>query len=184
MLNIVHPIQVPNKIDSHPTNVAIHMVFVPAIYATALVLLGLLAPIPIASNVPVLHLSDLFAATYAIGYILLEPVAGTLILPFHIACAYYARYLPTQFPSDKIAIFAGILQVIAWVAQFLGHGLAEKRAPALLDNLFQALYLAPLFVWLEILFSFGYRPELKRNIEKEVEADKLARAAKAGKKKE
>jgi 2-hydroxy fatty acid dioxygenase len=74
--------------------------------------------------------------------------------------------------------------VLSWIAQFLGHGLAEKRAPALMDNLFQSLYLAPLFVWLEILFAFGYRPELKKGIQKEVEADKLARAAKAGKKKE
>jgi uncharacterized membrane protein YGL010W len=30
---------------------------------------------------------------------------------------------------------AGILNAVSWVAQFLGHGLAEGRAPALLDNL-------------------------------------------------
>jgi uncharacterized membrane protein YGL010W len=30
---------------------------------------------------------------------------------------------------------AAILHAVSWVAQFLGHGLAEKRAPALLDNL-------------------------------------------------
>jgi 2-hydroxy fatty acid dioxygenase len=30
---------------------------------------------------------------------------------------------------------AGIIHGIAWVAQFLGHGFAEKRAPTLLDNL-------------------------------------------------
>jgi uncharacterized membrane protein YGL010W len=28
-----------------------------------------------------------------------------------------------------------IVQVISWIAQFLGHGLAEGRAPALLDNI-------------------------------------------------
>jgi uncharacterized membrane protein YGL010W len=28
-----------------------------------------------------------------------------------------------------------LLHVGSWIAQFLGHGLAEKRAPALLDNL-------------------------------------------------
>jgi len=28
-----------------------------------------------------------------------------------------------------------IIQVVSWVAQFLGHGLAERRAPALLDNI-------------------------------------------------
>jgi uncharacterized membrane protein YGL010W len=30
---------------------------------------------------------------------------------------------------------AALLHAGSWVAQFLGHGLAEKRAPALLDNL-------------------------------------------------
>jgi 2-hydroxy fatty acid dioxygenase len=27
------------------------------------------------------------------------------------------------------------IHVLCWIAQFIGHGLAEKRAPALLDNL-------------------------------------------------
>ena len=27
------------------------------------------------------------------------------------------------------------VHVLCWIAQFLGHGLAEGRAPALLDNL-------------------------------------------------
>lgn len=35
---------------------------------------------------------------------------------------------------------AGILHVLSWIAQFLGHGLAEKRAPALLDNLVGGLF--------------------------------------------
>ena len=56
--------------------------------------------------------------------------------------------------------------VVSWIAQFVGHGVFEGRAPALLDNLFQAFFLAPLFVWLEGLFALGYRPELKNRIDK------------------
>ena len=59
------------------------------------------------------------------------------------------------------------------MAQFAGHGIFEGRAPALLDNLVQALFLAPFFVWMEILFYLGYRPELKgrldRSVVKEIE---------------
>jgi len=113
------------------------MVFVPLIYATAIILAGLLPPIPLASNLPQIYLSDLGVAVYAIGYFLLEPVAGTLMLPFLLGCGYYARVLPTQFPSDVIAKYAGAGNVSAWIAQFAGHGFAEGRAPALLDNLFQ-----------------------------------------------
>jgi 2-hydroxy fatty acid dioxygenase len=36
------------------------------------------------------------------------------------------------------------------VAQFVGHGVFEGRQPALLDNLFQAFFMAPIFVLLEV----------------------------------
>jgi stalled ribosome alternative rescue factor ArfA len=37
------------------------------------------------------------------------------------------------------------VHVVSWIAQFVGHGKYEGRKPALLDNLVQALFLAPLF---------------------------------------
>jgi 2-hydroxy fatty acid dioxygenase len=85
---------------------------------------------------------------------------------------------------------AGLVHVSCWIAQFLGHGLAEGRAPALLDNLvggrfnhiicyilfiyndfvafFIAIVLAPFFVHLEVLFFFGYRPEMQKRIANEI----------------
>lgn len=61
--------------------------------------------------------------------------------------------------------------VVCWLAQFVGHGKFEGRAPALLDNLFQAFFLAPLFVWIELLFSLGYRPELKSRLNQGIVQD-------------
>lgn len=52
----------------------------------------------------------------------------------------------------------------------MGHWF-EGRAPALLDNLVQAIFLAPLFVWLELLFKFGYRRELQDRVAKAVNAE-------------
>lgn len=70
--------------------------------------------------------------------------------------------------------WAGAIHVVSWLAQFVGHGVFEGRAPALLDNLVQAFLLAPLFVWMEVLFYLGYRPELKaryhQSVEKEIAA--------------
>jgi uncharacterized membrane protein YGL010W len=66
--------------------------------------------------------------------------------------------------------FGGI-HVVSWLLQFVGHGAFEGRAPALLDNLVQALLLAPLFVWMEILFFFGYRPELRARYEASVQKE-------------
>ena len=59
------------------------------------------------------------------------------------------------------------LQLLSWSAQLLGHYVFEHRSPALLDNLFQAFLLAPMFVFMEFLFAMGYRPALlKRTREK------------------
>ncbi|CAK9138130.1 unnamed protein product [Ilex paraguariensis] len=50
-------------------------------------------------------------------------------------------------------------QLLCWTGQFIGHGVFEKRAPALLDNLVQAFLMAPFFVLLEALETFfGYEP--------------------------
>ena len=43
------------------------------------------------------------------------------------------------------------------------------RAPAILDSATQALTLAPLFVWLEVLFWCGYRPQLYKELNQRIE---------------
>jgi uncharacterized membrane protein YGL010W len=48
------------------------------------------------------------------------------------------------------------LQVAGWVAQFVGHGVFEGRAPALLDNLVQAFFMAPIFVIMEARRSLPF----------------------------
>ncbi len=50
----------------------------------------------------------------------------------------------------------------------MGHGAFEKRAPALLDSLDQALLTAPLFVLMEVAFFLGYRKEFHAKIMKKV----------------
>jgi len=123
--------------DNNPVNVGIHIVFVPTIYASAIILAALLPSVPIASNIPKISIADVTVLVYAVGYFLLEPVAGLLMLPFHLAVWYYAHHLPVVYPSETIVKWALSVHVTAWIAQFMGHGFAERRAPALLDNLFQ-----------------------------------------------
>mgnify|MGYP001658940240 CR=1 FL=1 len=112
------------------------------------------------------------ALIYAIFYILLEPIAGGLLAPAVIAAAYYGNYFLGTY-GNTVNYWAGGIHIVSWLAQFVGHGAFEKRAPALLDNLVQAILLAPLFVWMEVLFFFGYRPELQERFEKGVELEIL-----------
>jgi uncharacterized membrane protein YGL010W len=57
------------------------------------------------------------------------------------------------------------LHALAWYMQIHpGHGIFERRKPALMDRFVQAFAAAPFFVWLEVLFAFGYRPELQKRM--------------------
>ena len=100
----------------------------------------------------------------------MEPVAGGMLAPFIIAGAAYANHLTSTYgaKANYIALF---VHIVSWLLQFVGHGQFEGRAPALLDNLVQALFLAPFFVWFEVLFWFGYRPELKSRLDKAVQEE-------------
>ena len=107
---------------------------------------------------------------YSILYLLLEPIAGGALVPFILGGTALANYLNTTYGATA-NWWAGGIHVASWIAQFIGHGKYEGRAPALLDNLFQAIFLAPLFVWLEVLFDWGYRPELKKRLDAGVAED-------------
>lgn len=100
----------------------------------------------------------------------MEPVAGALIAPLIIGGTAYAHVLTSTY-GNTVNVWAAGVNAICWIAQFVGHGKFEGRAPALLDNLVQAFFLAPFFVWLEILFSLGYRPDLKHRIDEGVEKE-------------
>lgn len=113
------------------------------------------------------NLGTIAALLYAILYVLMEPVAGGILAPILLGGTAYANQLTTKYGRTANS-WAIALHVICWLAQFVGHGFFEGRAPALLDNLVQAFFLAPFFVWMEILFFLGYRPELKRRLDKAV----------------
>lgn len=150
-------------------NVAIHMVCVPLILFSFFSLLtnsGPLADLPDWLTVPYLDLNLGTVAALIWGglYVLLEPVAGTVLAAIGLGATALCNSYRVADP-DATNKVAAIVHVVCWLAQFLGHGAFEGRAPALLDNLVQAVFLAPLFVWLELLFMLGYRPELQARVE-------------------
>lgn len=188
-LNLEKQLVFYGKYHHNHVNIAIHTLCVPFILFSAItVLTNTPALIPLPSYLTIANLplngGTIVALVYCILYILLEPVAGSLVMPIILGVAAYSNHLTTVAPSPttKAAI---ALHAVCWVAQFVGHGAYEGRAPALLDNLVQALFLAPFFVWMKILFKVGYRPELQSRVEKEVlkeiEKYKKGKAMKNGK---
>ncbi|PGH12730.1 hypothetical protein AJ79_04091 [Helicocarpus griseus UAMH5409] len=159
----------------NPVNVGIHIIFVPVIMLCMFQLAtnsGPLFTLPPSLTLPNLppNLGTLAGLLYTTLYILMEPVAGALLAPLLIGGTAFANHLTTTYGSKATYWGLGV-QAVAWIAQFVGHGAFEGRAPALLDNLVQAFFLAPFFVWLEVLFSMGYRPQLKGRIDQAVQRE-------------
>lgn len=170
-------------------NIAIHLLCIWQIAATAVVFLQhtpAIAPMPEALGIdPGLKVNAalLVCIFYSIVYLVMEPFIGLLgkggalrregcrtMNSFLLIAAtgiWLVIYYQTGIWVASNAIFFGlpvwkvalIVHVSAWILQFVGHGVFEKRAPALLDSLHQALITAPLFVLLEVVFFFGYRKE-------------------------
>jgi len=158
----------------NPVNIWIHITCVPLIMMTSFLLVSNTPSIPLPNylTIPNLPLNGgtITALLYAGLYVLMEPVAGAMLFPLIMGGTAYSNYLLTAYGATANWV-AGGLNVVAWVAQFVGHGVFEGRAPALLDNLVQALFLAPFFVWFELLFMLGYRPELRARLEKAVQEE-------------
>ncbi|XP_057466274.1 2-hydroxy-palmitic acid dioxygenase mpo1-like [Actinidia eriantha] len=148
---------------SNPVNILIHMLFVWPLLFTSLVLLYFTPPFfdcPFQCRLGLVpNLGLLFTLICALFYVCLDKKAGSLAAMLCLACwvsgSLLAKHLGFSL-AWKIVLAA---QLFCWTGQFIGHGVFEKRAPALLDNLAQAVLMAPFFVLLEALRSFfGYEP--------------------------
>ncbi|KEG10451.1 hypothetical protein DQ04_03701070 [Trypanosoma grayi] len=135
-------------------NKLLHITFVPIIFTTAL---SFLARVKVTEFV---DMSLIVAGLYAVSFIKTEPGAG---IPY-AAFIFMMQCVASHFLLSRVALsFA--LHVSGWIAQFIAHGLFERRAPALLDDPLQAIHSSVFFVWLEIIFYFGYKPKLKRELD-------------------
>ena len=150
------------------TNVAIHLACIPVILLLAITLLQRYEVVGPAH--PYVTLGGLVAWSYGIYYVLLDwkcgiPLMAVLVTFYNFIRQYYIGQ-DAAGQSHTIQV-AAIAHVVLWLAQFYGHGVHEKRAPALLDNLLQALVLAPFFVAFEIAFALGLRKDLKKQMDNE-----------------
>lgn len=115
---------------------------------------------------------------YATFYASTEQPIGLLAALFVISGYLFSQYAIVAYENAfQVAL---IIHVICWIAQFYGHGVHEKRSPALIDNPRQALIFAPLFVLIEIAAPFGYKADFMKKMQKIAEAN--IREFKKGKK--
>ncbi|KAJ3069376.1 hypothetical protein HDU98_007593 [Podochytrium sp. JEL0797] len=159
------------------TNKIIHTIFVPTLIWTGLVLTTVYLGAPISASPLdaygiVVNISLINTIIYSTYYVLLHPVIGTFAAGM-IWAAYFTSNAFVAHGLEWTGIEPGVLalgmHVAAWIFQFVGHGVYEKRAPALLDNLLQALVLAFMFVWTHALFDLGFYPQMAKEFQAETD---------------
>ncbi|KAG7377521.1 hypothetical protein PHYPSEUDO_011514 [Phytophthora pseudosyringae] len=161
-------------------NQCIHLACIWPIFVSGLLILAhtqplvetpaLVASLPYGEFV-LFNYSAVMAAVYMLWYVALDVYAGSL----------GAAIVALSFVSVNFFVVEGAkawgvhsmhvaltVHAAAWILQFIGHGVFERRKPALFDSLDQALITAPMFVLLEILFPLGYRPDLYQRVMKQV----------------
>ena len=162
-------------------NKAIHCVGIPIIVATLIILTnygvhtetmkGLLGwlPFPEEVNLPFGLCFDNYMLVFvvlvyvplSVVYLISDWLVGLCWLAWSLPGFYLNQAAYDAKDSEILGMsmltFVASLHIASWLAQFAGHGVFEKRAPALAHNLFFA-FLAPFFeTFLLLNLVFGYK---------------------------
>ncbi|CAN0121569.1 unnamed protein product [Pylaiella littoralis] len=122
---------------------------------------GILEKLPLRDEAWNLHLGTPIALVYIFVFLIMDPIAGGLA-SLMMASTYFTSNM--WMADGGSVLVATAAHILGWLAQIYGHVAHEGRAPALLDNLFQAFLAAPLFVVCEVLFDLGYKKNMQQRI--------------------
>ncbi|KAL5223002.1 hypothetical protein ABZP36_027715 [Zizania latifolia] len=151
----------------HPVNAAAHALLTGPILFTGLLILHFL---PLASP---LDPALVFSLAYAAAYLAVDRRAGALAALLFLAGWAASRTLAARLGFELAWKLVLATQLFCWSWQFLGHGLFEKRGPAVSD-LPDVFLMEPFLILLQILNKlFGYEPYpgFSKNVDKKLETD-------------
>ncbi len=152
----------------NPTNRFIHYIFVPAIVWTLMVALDL---VPLGTLYGVnITLAFPIVGALLLWYLALDLALGIASVAVFTVLMVSAIQMNVNLASTRLSLLiAGGLFVASWIFQFIGHGVWEKRRPALVDNLFQ-VFVAPMFLVSEVAFALGMKKTLQAEVEQKMQA--------------
>lgn len=135
-------------------NVWIHIVCVPAIVYTLGRMIGHLAATQFDLKFNPIYI---LLTVLSFLYLHVDFVSGFITIVQHTALLYFFSDVDFSYGGLSSIQVIILLHIVSWLLQFLGHGLFEKRKPALMDNIF-LMFSAPVFVNIELMIMlFGYR---------------------------
>jgi uncharacterized membrane protein YGL010W len=139
-----------------PRNCIAHYLGIPMLFVAAILPLEATR---IAIGGYVLPLGMLLTLPAVIGWIVLDFGVGvTLAL---LLCPLFAVAELIVGTGSSLVLWssAAVLFVVGWSFQFMGHAVFERRRPAFVDDLSQAL-IGPMFVVAKLVVGLGLRRDL------------------------
>lgn len=155
-------------------NQIVHFITIPLIIHTLMCILSY-AQLETFDNVYGGHIISVHAGIIIlIASMIIYPsidVPSGLVLVIYMVISYlcanvYYYYVPLAYYT-KLGIVIGV-HVVSWIVQIAGHYVFEKNKPAFTNGcqaFVDAVLIAPIFVFLEIMFLCGYNKSLQREIE-------------------
>ncbi|MCW5890872.1 MAG: DUF962 domain-containing protein [bacterium] len=142
--------------ESHrnPANETIHRIVVPIIY---LDVLGLLRAIPLGGSLDGAAIGAALVLLYYLYYLRLSPALAAGMAVFTGAGLAALAALHAVLGGWYVAALAGVF-VVAWIAQFVGHGI-EGRKPSFTQDV-QFFLIGPLWVLADVYRRCGGQPSV------------------------
>jgi len=176
---------------NNPINQLIHVIFVPCIVWSAMVIFNY------ANLNYFINLNDILGITSKSLPFPLSYMNENTLLSFALVMTVYLTYYyatlkffpavtyaliilwPSLFTATSFYLntpgawqYALALHVFAWYMQIHpGHGIFEKRNAAIADNFWAGLLPGPFFAWFEVLFFFGWNPQLKAHLQTKIDSN-------------
>ncbi len=160
----------------HPLNRMTHYFGIPLIIFSLLLILSIPGFFVGQINISA---ADIIIAIIITWYLLLDIRLGLLSMIFIVPVLLLADLAGSYLSGSLVNGIFAFTFISGWILQLLGHRI-EKRRPALVDN-FMQVFSAPLFLISELVFSFGYRQSLARQVDEIAQRKALEMASGAKK---
>lgn len=128
-----------------------HFVGIPLIIFSSLIFLGFFHLS--LKNIFTIDFGWLLSVVLLAYYFKLEWRLALSLTPILALFNYLAGFISSSGPNSATMTAFIVIFAIGWICQLAGH-FFEKKRPAFMDNLSQAL-IAPLFLMAELYFCFG-----------------------------
>lgn len=137
----------------NPVNIIIHLIFIPIITLTFFLMFDYLSFKILDLKFNIFYIIYLFWVPI---YIYTDFITGFITSAMYPILYFYTKQINCEILGLSYIHSIILLHIFAWIIQFIGHGVFEKRKPALMDNPI-LMFNAPVFVLIEILYWLGYR---------------------------